>query len=75
MRTKQGWYPPPAPARVVRLKGDTPAPTGRPSALVDTRVTYCGDSLEQHYVKITLDQILKGTFYCDLQTTTNNISP
>jgi DNA modification methylase len=24
-----------------------PAPTGRPSALLDTRVVYCGDNLEQ----------------------------
>jgi hypothetical protein len=25
----------------------TPAPPGKPSALVDTRVIYCGDNLEQ----------------------------
>jgi hypothetical protein len=74
MRTKPGSYPAPAPAKAVRLKGDAPEPTGWPSALVDTRVIYWGDNLEQHYVKIMLDQILKGTFYCDLQTTTNNIS-
>ncbi len=38
-------------ARVVRAKGEaaTPAATrsGRPSALVDTRVVYCGDCLDQ----------------------------
>jgi site-specific DNA-methyltransferase (adenine-specific) len=29
------------------LKEDAPKPTGRPSSLVDTRVIYCGDNLEQ----------------------------
>ena len=27
--------------------GSTPAARGRPSALLDTRVVYCGDCLEQ----------------------------
>ena len=47
MRTKQGSYPAPAPAQAARLKEDAPKPTGRPSSLVDTRVIYCGDNLEQ----------------------------
>ncbi len=47
MRTKQGSYPAPTPAKVARLKEDAPKPTGRPSSLVDTRVVYCGDNLEQ----------------------------
>jgi hypothetical protein len=29
------------------LKEDAPKPAGRPSSLVDTRVIYCGDNLEQ----------------------------
>lgn len=38
---------PPAP-RGGRNKGDaSPAPSGRPSALLDTRVIYCGDCLEK----------------------------
>jgi hypothetical protein len=28
-------------------KGTAPAPAGKPSALLDTRVIYCGDCLEQ----------------------------
>ena len=47
MRTKQGSYPAHAPAQAARLKEDAPKPTGRPSSLVDTRVIYCGDNLEQ----------------------------
>jgi hypothetical protein len=47
MRTKQGSYPDHAPAQAARLKEDAPKPTGRPSSLVDTRVIYCGDNLEQ----------------------------
>jgi adenine-specific DNA-methyltransferase len=47
MRTKQGSYPAHAPAKAARLKEDAPKPTGRPSSLVDTRVIYCGDNLEQ----------------------------
>jgi DNA modification methylase len=47
MRTKQGSYPAHAPAKAARLKEDAPEPTARPSSLVDTRVIYCGDNLEQ----------------------------
>ncbi|HVM50735.1 MAG TPA: hypothetical protein VMU04_22095 [Candidatus Acidoferrum sp.] len=47
MRTKDGSYPVPAPARAARLKEDAPKPAGRPSSLLDTRVIYCGDCLEQ----------------------------
>jgi hypothetical protein len=47
MRTKQGLYPAHAPAQAARLKEDAPKPAGRPSSLVDTRVIYCGDNLEQ----------------------------
>jgi site-specific DNA-methyltransferase (adenine-specific) len=47
MRTKQGSYPAHAPAKAAQLKKDAPKPTGRPSSLVDTRVIYCGDNLEQ----------------------------
>ena len=47
MRTKQGSYPAHAPAKAARLKEDAPKPAARPSALVDTRVIYCGDNLEQ----------------------------
>ena len=47
MRTKQGSYPAPAPAKAARLKEDAPKPAARPSSLVDTRVIYCGDNLEQ----------------------------
>ncbi len=47
MRTKDGSYPAHAPAKAARLKKDAPKPTGRPSSLVDTRVVYCGDNLEQ----------------------------
>ena len=43
MRTKQGSYPAHVPAKAARLKEDAP----KPSALVDTRVMYCGDNLEQ----------------------------
>jgi len=28
-------------------ESQTPAPPGKPSALLDTRVVYCGDNLEQ----------------------------
>src|ERR1035438_10080012 len=48
MRTKQGSYPAHAPAQAARLKEDAPKPAARPSSLVDTRVIYCGDNLEQH---------------------------
>jgi DNA modification methylase len=47
MRTKQGSYPAHATTQAARLKEDAPKPTGRPSSLVDTRVIYCGDNLEQ----------------------------
>ena len=47
MRTKDGSYPAPAPAKAARLKEDAPKPAARPSSLVDTRVIYCGDNLEQ----------------------------
>jgi hypothetical protein len=47
MRTKQGSYPAHATAQAARLKEDAPKPTGRPSSLVDSRVIYCGDNLEQ----------------------------
>ena len=47
MRTKQGSYPPHAPARHARLKEDAPTPAGRPPSVVDTRVIYCGDCLDQ----------------------------
>ena len=47
MRTKQGSYPAHAPGQAARLKEDAPKPAGRPSSLVDTRVIYCGDCLEQ----------------------------
>src|ERR1019366_3878792 len=47
MRTKQGSYPALAPAQAARLKEDAPKPAARPSSLVDTRVIYCGDNLEQ----------------------------
>src|ERR1039458_10181838 len=47
MRTNQGSYPAHAPAKAARLKEDAPKPTGRPSSLLDTRVIYCGDNLEQ----------------------------
>ena len=47
MRTKQGSYPTRAPVQATRLKEDAPNPAGRPSSLVDTRVIYCGDNLEQ----------------------------
>jgi DNA modification methylase len=47
MRTNQGSYPAHAPAQAARLKEDAPKPAGRPSSLVDTRVIYCGDCLEQ----------------------------
>jgi DNA modification methylase len=47
MRTKQGSYPAPTPAKAARLKEDAPKPAARPSSLVDTRVIYCGDNLEQ----------------------------
>jgi hypothetical protein len=47
MRTKQGSYPADAPAQAARLKEDAPKPAGRPSSLVDTRVIYCGDCLDQ----------------------------
>jgi len=47
MRKREGSYPPHAPAQAARLKEDAPKPTGRPSSLVDTRVIYCGDNLEQ----------------------------
>ena len=47
MRTKQGSYPAHAPAKAARLKEDAPKPAARPSSLVDTRVIYCGDNLEQ----------------------------
>ena len=33
--------------KAARLKEDAPKPAGRPSSLVDTRVIYCGDNLEQ----------------------------
>jgi len=38
------WYPPRVPRK---RQPATPAPKARPSALVDTRVVYCGDCLEQ----------------------------
>ena len=47
MRTKQGSYPAHAPAKSARLKEDAPKAPARPSSLVDTRVIYCGDNLEQ----------------------------
>ena len=47
MRTKDGSHPVPSPAKAARLKEEAPKPAGRPSALVDTRVVYCGDNLEQ----------------------------
>jgi hypothetical protein len=47
MRTKQGSYPAHVPAKAARLKEDAPKPAGRPSSLVDTRVIYCGDCLDQ----------------------------
>jgi DNA modification methylase len=47
MRTKDGSYPAHAPAKAARLKEDAPKPAGRPSSLVDTRVIYCGDCLDQ----------------------------
>src|ERR1039457_62280 len=47
MRTNQGSYPAPTPAKAARLKEDAPKPAARPSSLVDTRVIYCGDNLEQ----------------------------
>jgi len=47
MRTKQGSYPAHAPEQAARLKEDAPKPAGRSSSLVDTRVIYCGDNLEQ----------------------------
>jgi DNA modification methylase len=47
MRTKDGSYPAHAPAKAARLKEDAPKPAARPSSLVDTRVIYCGDCLEQ----------------------------
>ena len=33
--------------RAARQQIETPPPAGRPSALLDTRVVYCGDCLEQ----------------------------
>ena len=47
MRTKDGSYPPHAPGKAARLKEDSPTPAGRPSSLLDTRVIYCGDCLDQ----------------------------
>ena len=49
MRRKDVSYPPHAPGPAARLKEDPPAapPPSRPSALLDTRVVYCGDCLEQ----------------------------
>ncbi len=47
MQTRDGSYPPHAPAKAARLKEDAPKPAARPSSLVDTRVIYCGDCLEQ----------------------------
>jgi DNA modification methylase len=49
MRRKDNSYPPQAAGRAARLKEDAPAaePAGRASALLDTRVVYCGDCLEQ----------------------------
>ena len=47
MRTKDGSYPAHAPAKAARLKQDAPKPARRPSSVVDTRVIYCGDNLEQ----------------------------
>src|ERR1035438_1362608 len=47
MRTKLGSNPTSAPAQTAQLKEDAPKPAGRPSSLVDTRVIYCGDCLEQ----------------------------
>ncbi len=47
MRTKQGSYPALSRAQAARLKEDAPKPAARPSSLVDTRVIYCGDCLEQ----------------------------
>jgi len=37
-------------SRLYRIKS-------KPSALVDTRVVYCGDWHASHYVKVMLDQI------------------
>ena len=47
MRKREGSYPLHASAQAARLKEDAPKPTARPSSLVDTRVIYCGDNLEQ----------------------------
>ncbi|MEN6533203.1 MAG: DNA methyltransferase [Bryobacteraceae bacterium] len=47
MRTKNGSYPASAPEKAARLKEDAPQSAARPSSLVDTRVIYCGDNLEQ----------------------------
>jgi DNA modification methylase len=47
MRTNDGSYPAPAQARAARLKEEAHKPPERPSSLLDTRVIYCGDCLEQ----------------------------
>jgi site-specific DNA-methyltransferase (adenine-specific) len=49
MRTKDGKYPAHNAGRGAKLKEETPAtsPAGRASSLLDTRVIYCGDNLEQ----------------------------
>jgi hypothetical protein len=46
MAKKESAYPPPKHGRASVLK-DESKPAGHPSALLDTRVVYCGDNLEQ----------------------------
>jgi len=47
VHTKHGSYPAHAPGKAARLKEDSPKAAGRPSSLLDTRVIYCGDCLDQ----------------------------
>jgi hypothetical protein len=47
MRTNDGSHPPHALGKAARLTGDSPTPAGRPSSLLDTRVIYSGDCLDQ----------------------------
>ena len=47
MAKKESAYPPPAKAGRASVLKDEAKPAGHPSALLDTRVVYCGDNLEQ----------------------------
>ena len=47
MLTENASYPSHAPSKAARLKEDSPTPAGRASSLLDTRVIYCGDCLDQ----------------------------